>query len=105
MEDPENIQQTHNFASEDRLSICGNVGADDCKVKDCCVNMSKRQKEGEPFVCPTRDPNLTGDPKGAMLREMERIRQRDRETFTHGDITINEKGAERHPKAAAGILR
>ena len=105
MEDPEGIQQTHNFASEDQLSTCGNVGADDCKVKDCCVNLSKRQKEDEPFICPTRDPNLIGDPKGAMLREMERIRQRDRETFTHGDITINEKGAERHPKAAAGIRR
>ena len=103
MEDPERIQQTHNFASEDQLSTRGNVGADDCKVKDCCVNMSKRQKEDEPFICPTRDPNLTGDPKGAMLREMERIRQRDRETFTHGDITINEEGAKRHPKAAAGI--
>ena len=105
MEDPDGIQQAHNFASEDQLSTCGNVGADDCKVKDCCVNLSKRQKEGEPFICPTRDPNLDGDPRGAMLREMERIRQRDRETFTHGDITINEQGAKRHPKAAAGIRR
>ena len=104
-EDPDGIQQTHNLASEDKLSTVGNVGADECKVEDCCVNMSKRQKDGEPFVCPTRDPNLIGDPKGAMLREMERIRQRDRETFTDGDIVINEEGARRHPIAAAGIRR
>ena len=105
MEDPDGIQQNHNFESEDKLSTVGNVGTDDCKVEDCCVNMSKRQKEGEPFVCPTRDPNLKGDPKGALLREMERIRQRDRETFTDGDIIINEEGAKRHPIAAAGIRR
>ena len=104
-EDPEKIQQLHDFKSEDRLSTVGNVGADDCKVEDCCVNLSKRQKEGEPFICPTRDPNLIGDPKGALLREMERIRQRDRETFTDGDINIDEVGAKRHPIAAAGIRR
>ena len=105
MDDPDQIQQPHNFNSEDKLSTAGNVGADDCKVQDCCVNLSKRQKEGEPFICPTRDPNLIGDPKGALLREMERIRQRDRETFTDGDIIIDEEGAKAHPVAAAGILR
>ena len=104
-EDPDKIQQTHNFNSDDGFSTVGNVGADECKVEDCCVNLSKRQKEGEPFVCPTRDPNLIGDPKGALLREMERIRQRDRETFTDGDIIIDDEGARNHPIAAAGILR
>ena len=105
VEDPEAVQQLHAFDSEDKLSTVGNVGADECKVEDCCVNLSKRQKDGEPFVCPTRDPNLTGDPKGALLREMERIRQRDRESFTDGDVIIDERGARDHPIAAAGIRR
>ena len=105
LEDPENIQQTHKLEAHDQLSTVGNVGSDECKADNCCVNLSKRQKDDEPFVCPTRDPNLTGDPKGALLREMERIRQRDRETFTNEDIIIDEEGATQHPKAAEGIRR
>ena len=104
-ENPESIQQLHAFESEDKLSTVGNVGADECKVEDCCVNLSKRQKDGEPFVRPTRDPNLTGDPKGALLREIERMRQRSQETFTGDDVIKDGRRATEHPITPAGIRR
>ena len=37
------------FASRDEPSAVGELDTDDCKVEDCCVNRSKRQKKADTF--------------------------------------------------------
>ena len=104
-EDPDPMQQNHNFNPEDKLQAVGNVGADDCKVEECCVNLSKRQKKTEASVCPIRDPNAIGNPNGTLIRESEPVRQRDQETSVDKDTIINNESGKNHPIAAAGIRR
>ena len=48
--DLDEVQQIHQPEAHDYLSTVGVVGADVCKVNNCCVNMSKRQKDDEPSV-------------------------------------------------------
>ena len=104
-EDPDPTQRFHNFNPEDKLQAVGNVGADDCKVEECCVNLSKRQKKGEASVCPIRDPNAIGNPNGTLIRESEPVRQRDQETSVDKVTIINNESGKNHPIAAAGIRR
>ena len=48
-ENSQNTHQTHQFVSRDEPSAVGKLGTDDLKVKDCCVNKSKRQKSADTF--------------------------------------------------------
>ena len=117
VEDPDNVQQPHVIETDwksvlveddDRCTLAEDPwspGLDGCKGCQKCTDQEIRKKLDEQFKCPTRDPNLDGDPEFAIKRAMERIRQQDMNTYTHDQIVIDPEGAKRNPKAAAGIRK
>ena len=76
-----------------------NIGEMVCADCDECTNRGVSSTT----LFPSQDPAFVDNPKSWLMKRMERIRQRDRETFSHKEITIDPAGAVRHPKAAAGI--
>ena len=112
-EDVDNIQSRHAVDSEDAESIAVNVGepcipgnANETTVGEAvCVDCDNCTNRGESSTTlyPSQDPAFTEDPRSWMIKRLERIRQPDRETFSHKEVTIDPAGAARHPKAAAGI--
>ena len=89
--EPEKVQQFHDLSSKDKLDTVGGIGADGCKVEDCCVNLSKRQKHGETFAVKERGLYQTMVSKEAQFRKMERTRQRNRKIFNDGGTDIKSK--------------
>ena len=113
-EDADNIQTRNEVDSEDLESVTVNVGEPciptnhndkdtigDAICRDCdkCCNRGNSSST----LFPSQDPSFADNPNSWMMKRLERIRQRDRETFSHKEITIDPAGAARHPKAAAGI--
>ena len=113
-EDADNILTRNEIKSDDLESIVVNVGepcilantdhntiGDNTCNSECekCVNRGGSSTT----LFPSQDPAFTDNPTSWMIKRLERIRQRDRETFSHKDVTIDPIGAARHPKAAAGI--
>ena len=108
-EDKEQIQDDHRIES-DNISNAPTCG-DPCiyekfKCKGCEKCIDKKLKEaienGEHDRPPAMDKSHI-DAKTALLAYMERLRQRQRETFTHKDCTIDPKMAKKHPKLAKSI--
>lgn len=112
-EDADGILDSHAADLEDAESVVVNVGEpciianpNDvtlgeaiCQDCDACTNRGA----SDTTLYPSQDPTFTDNPRSWMIKRLERIRQRDRETFTHNEITIDPVGAARYPKAAAGI--
>ena len=112
-EDAENILTRHEIVSDDEESVVVNIG-EPCVMTNTnpnsvgdmvCSNCDACTNRGisDTTLFPSQDPTFADDPKAWLMKRMERIRQRDRETYSHKEITIDPGGAARHPKAAAGI--
>ena len=112
-EDADNILTRNEIKSEDLESVAVNVGepcislnlnpdtigntiCEDC---DECTNRGTSSTT----LFPSQDPTFTDNPRAWLIKRLEKIRQRDRETFSHKEVTIDPAGAARYPKAAAGI--
>ena len=110
IEDVEGILDPH-LPEDDGLSRVANCGEaciirkGECEGCDECVDGELQQALAEKFQCPTNNPKLKTDPDSAYRSLLERIRQRDRNSYTHHEITIDPEGAAEHPVAAAGIRR
>ena len=110
IEDVEAICDLHK-KDDDAMSVVANFGEpclidqESCKGCDKCTDPELKLEMTRKFQCPTNDPNLKTDPKTAYMRLLERTRQKDRNTYTHEDITIDPEGAAEHPVAAEGIRR
>ena len=110
-EDMDKVQTNHKLPMEDGWSQVATQGdpcitnMDECVGCDRCVDKELQLELSRPFKCPANDPKLKSDPKTAMLRILERTRQRDRSTFTNHEITIDPVGEAEHPVAAAGIRK
>ena len=111
-DDPENILDDHQVNSDDRSSTCGLWGdpcracepdENDCDQCEVCIDRDLKEENEKEFRCPSKDPDFKGDVRAALNRTLERIRQSDRETFTHLEAKINPEGAKRYPKAAKAI--
>ena len=109
-EDVEGILDPHK-PYEDPDSISANMGEpcipekDECEGCNKCIDEELKLQLERKFQCPTNDPNLKTDPATAYRRLLEKIRQRDRNTYTNHEITIDPQGAAEHPVAAKGIRR
>ena len=110
IEDVEGILDPH-CPDDDGVSRVANCGEPcipdihECEGCNDCVDKELQQELAKKFQCPTNDPNLKSDPKSAYLRLLERTRQKDLNTYTHHEITIDPEGAAEHPVAAEGIKR
>ena len=109
VEDVEGVLDPHH-PDDDGLSRVANCGAPcilqkgECNGCNECIDAELQQALAKKFH-PTNDPNLKSDPKSAYMRLLERTRQRDLNTYTHHEITIDPEGAAEHPVAAEGIRR
>ena len=110
-EDTHKILTSHKPTTEDDWSVVATQGdpcitnMEICVGCDRCVDRELQLELAKPFKCPANDPKLKSDPKTAMLRILERTRQRDKNTFTNHEITIDPVGEHEHPVAAAGIRK
>ena len=110
LEDIEGILDLHK-PDDDERSVVANLGEPcipdrvECEGCDNCTDAELKLELAKKFQCPTNDPDLKCDPNTAYMRLLERIRQRDRNTYTNGDITIDPEGAAEHPVAAEGIRK
>ena len=111
-DDPDNILDKHVIESDDQMSTkatwgdkcrAGNPEENDCDGCEQCIDPDLKKENEKEFRCPSKDPDFKGDVRGALNRTLERIRQADRETFTHLEASINPEGAKRYPKAAKAI--
>ena len=113
LEDIEGILDTHK-PEDDPMSVVANLGetcipkyesAVDAVCNGCneCIDPELKLALERKFQCPTNDPNLKTDPQTAYKCLLERIRERDRNTYTNHEITIDPEGEAEHPVAAKGI--
>ena len=110
VEDVEGILDPHDPGGDamSRVATLGEpciVRKGACDGCDECINAELKASLEKKFQCPTNDPNLKSDPQTAYKSLLERIRQRDRNTYTHHEITIDPEGAAEHPVAAEGIRK
>ena len=91
-----------NAINEDCSSIAPEVGDscyqydDNCNGCKDCTNPANNTNDAI-YDCPVSDYTLKA--------HIERIRQRDRETYTHLDVTIDPEGEARYPKLAQKLRR
>ena len=108
-DDPQKILDDHQ-KSNDKMSNAPTCGDPciyekfECKGCEKCIDKKLRAAidNGENDRPPAMDKNHI-DARTALLAYMERLRQRQRETFTHKDCTIDSKMAKKHPKLAKSI--
>ena len=109
-DDPEGILDDHQV-STDKISIVPTCGDPciyeklECRGCEKCIDEKiKKAIEIEKDRPPAMDnPNV--DAKTALLAYMERLRQRQRETFTHADCTIDPEMEKEYPKLAESIRK
>ena len=110
IEDVEGICDPHRMES-DAASVGATLGEpcllekENCEGCNECTDPKLKAELSKKFQCPTNDPNLKIDPKTAYTSMLERIRERDRNTYTNHEITIDPEGAAEHPVAAEGIRK
>ena len=110
LEDVEGICDPHRI-TEDARSLHVEFGdaclleREDCEGCNVCTNPRLKEELQKKFQCPTNDPKLKMDPKTAYISMLERIRERDRNTYTNHEVTIDPEGAAEHPVAAEGIRK
>ena len=109
VDDPEVILDDHNIPSDgiSNTPTCGDpcmYEKFDCKGCEKCIDQKLKEaiENGENDRPPAMDKPQV-DAKTALLAYMERLRQRQRESFTHKDCTIDPKMAKKHPKLAKSI--
>ena len=109
VEDLEGILDSHK-PDTDGMSVVANLGEPctfdgPCNGCNSCIDSELQDSLAKKFQCPTNDPNLKMDPDSAYKCLLERIRQRDRNSYTSHEITIDPEGELEHPVAAAGIRK
>ena len=110
IDDVEGICDPHRMEN-DAASLGATLGEpcllekENCEGCNECVDPKLKLELAAKFQCPTNDPNLKTDPITAYNRMLERIRERDRNTYTNHEITIDPEGAAEHPVAAEGIRK
>ena len=112
IDDPEGILDNHHQESSDKESITPTCG-DPCiyeklECKGCEKCIDKKLKEAIENNKDDRPPAMDNpniDARTALLAYMERLRQRQRETFTHEDCTIDPEMAKDHPNLAKKIRK
>ena len=110
LEDVEGICDPHRI-TDDARSLHVEFGdaclldREDCEGCNVCTNPQLKEELQKKFQCPTNDPKLKMDPKTAYISMLERIRERDRNTYTNHEVTIDPEGAAEHPVAAEGIRK
>ena len=112
IDDPEGILADHHQVSSNKDSITPTCGDPciysklECKGCEKCIDEKLKHaiesnKDGRP---PALDnPNV--DARTALLAYMERLRQRQRETYTHEDCTIDPEMEKEYPKLAKNIRK
>ena len=108
-DDPEGILDDHKVCTDgiSNSPTCGDpciYEKLECKGCEKCIDAKLKAaiENGEHDRPPAMD-NPQVNAKTALLAYMERLRQRQRETFTHKDCTIDPKMAKKHPKLANSI--
>ena len=108
-DDPDKILNDHKISSDgfSNVPTCGDpciYEKFECKGCEKCIDEKLKTaiENGDHDRPPAMD-NPQIDAKTALLAYMERLRQRQRESFTHKDCTIDPKMAKKHPKLAKSI--
>ena len=109
VEDPERLLDSHRPESDNisNKPVCGDpciYEKFDCRGCDKCIDKILKEaiENGENDRPPAMDKTNI-DAKTALLAYMERLRQRQRESFTHKDCTIDPDMAKKYPKLANSI--
>ena len=112
VDDPEKILDDHHKVSSDKESttpVCGDpciYEKLECAGCEKCIDEKLKQAiENNKDDRPPAMDNPNVDARTALLAYMERLRQRQRETFTHEDCTIDPEMAKEHPKLAKSIRK
>ena len=104
-EDTDNVQ-THTDQQNDRYSVvanCGdpcslNIEYENCENCEKCVDKSKMIDITE--ACNPPDDSIHTSSKLALQKLIERLRQKQRMTFSHHKCTIGTEFERRHPEVA-----
>ena len=114
VEDPENVQTPHLLSEGSSMEVnCGDPciyeglkdrGLFQCRGCPKCIDaiLKKAIEDGSIHNPPALD-NVNIDPKSALMAYIERIRQTDRDTYTHKDCTIDDELRQADPELANSI--
>ena len=111
-DDPDGILDTHESAENDRYSTIGILGdpcitngnfESFCKGCDQCVDPELKEILLKGGDNPPSFNNPSIDQTTALLAYIERIRERDKNTFTHDKCTIDPEMEKKDPELAAAI--